>query len=533
MKVRVGTGSALILLQACLGWATCSPGASGSCEVGSGKTYATIQACATAMDAGQICRVFAGTYNETVTLSAGAAGAYKTVQVNGTDVVNVLGFTAASHTKIIGFHIQNPSSPGSHACVGIGSSTDVYVTDNVMTQCGGGSPSAMVEAPTSATASYIYVRGNTLSWACRTPSTGYTCDGVAVRGSHWLVENNDLSHYRLGLQFDSSYSIFRNNTFHDQYESEANPSANHTDAIFSEPDQGQSAQYNVIEGNSHTNAVGPNAKGFLFQGDACGGKCYNVIVRFNVAAHIDGTYTTNDIGAFHHVKEYNNTWVDTRIDGYSGYFTDYHAGNAVYAANLNSIYYYPAAVSNFNPYAADSSVVPTFTYGHALAYCTGGCSNLYGHAYSSGSFTADPGNQIADPKFVNYAGNDFHLTAASPAVGAGTYLTTVAAADSGSGTSLVVNDASYFQDGYQLSGAKPDQIRVGTSRVVQITSVNYATNTLVLANSITRGLGDPVYLYSDSNGDVVLSGNFPDLGAFPLEPVQTVAAPTGLTATVN
>ena len=62
---------------------------------------------------------------------------------------------------------------------------------------------------------------------------------------------------------------------------------------------------------------------------------------------------------------------------------------------------------------------------------------------------ADPGNQNANPLFVNYVSagkqsNDYHLQSGSPAIAAGTNLTTVAAGDSGSGTSLVVTDAAYF-----------------------------------------------------------------------------------------
>ena len=69
----------------------------------SGGNYSTIQACATAMSAGDTCTVYAGTYNENVTVPAGTAGNYKTITVNGSDVVNVSGgFTLNSHTKLIG-----------------------------------------------------------------------------------------------------------------------------------------------------------------------------------------------------------------------------------------------------------------------------------------------------------------------------------------------------------------------------------------------------------------------------------------------
>jgi hypothetical protein len=142
-------------------------------------------------------------------------------------------------------------------------------------------------------------------------------------------------------------------------------------------------------------------------------------------------------------------------------------------------------------------------------------------------FTSDLGNQIADPKFVDYASNDFRLAAGSTAIGAGTYLTTVATGDSGSGTSLVVNDASFFQNGSGIVNA--DWIRVGVSTTVQISSINYATNTITLASGISRSASDPVYLYKDSTGRTVLVGSAPNIGAtFASAPVP--APPTSLTA---
>jgi len=209
-----------------------------SVKAGGGGNYTTIQSCANAMAAGDTCTVYAGTYNETVTLSAGTAGNYKTLTVNGSDVVNVLGFTAASHTKIIGFNISNPSSPGSHACVALNASTDVYVRNNTMTSCGaGGVPnssncgSGMVTSGTGS--SFIYIQGNTLSKAGNVGSGPF---GLAMdlaepgSGDHFLVENNDISHYDIGIKFNNQFGVFRNNTFHDQLDAEGCENT-HTDEL--------------------------------------------------------------------------------------------------------------------------------------------------------------------------------------------------------------------------------------------------------------------------------------------------------------
>ena len=56
-------------------------------------------------------------------------------------------------------------------------------------------------------------------------------------------------------------------------------------------------------------------------------------------------------------------------------------------------------------------------------------------------------------------GGDFSLLAGSPAIDRGKPLTQVAATDSGSGVTLLVDDAGYFQDGW--AGVDPDWLAVG------------------------------------------------------------------------
>ncbi len=116
---------------------------------------------------------------------------------------------------------------------------------------------------------------------------------------------------------------------------------------------------------------------------------------------------------------------------------------------------------------------------------------------------------------------------------AGTYLTTVATGDSGIGTSLVVTDTAFFQDGYGISGVNADCISVtSVTNHVCLTAVNYSTNTLTLASGITRSVGDPVWLYSDSTGRTVLMGIAPNVGATVVG-AATPAPPTDVTAIVQ
>jgi hypothetical protein len=127
-----------------------------------------------------------------------------------------------------------------------------------------------------------------------------------------------------------------------------------------------------------------------------------------------------------------------------------------------------------------------------------------------------------DPLFTNYAADDFSLQAGSPAIEAGGALTTVAVSDSGTGTTLLVNAAYPFQDGW--AGVQADTIAVGNvSNTVQIASIDYATNTITLASAITRNNGDPVFLFRDSDGTQVLRGTAPDIGA-----VESYPRPVGV-----
>lgn len=530
----------------------------------SGGDFATMAACASQMTTNgtgvsDTCTVFAGTYGENVTIPAGSVGNYKIFNVNGSDVVSVLSFTLNSHNKLIGncptkqgtvttatcgFFIANPSSPGAKPCVTTSTTaTDVYIYHNVMYACANGignsgsTSGAAISLP--ATGSFIYVQGNTCSYPAATVAspvfTGKCIDAGEPNTSgtsvvqNLLVEDNDFSHYTLGVKFSTQHSIFRNNWFHDQLETEGSSNM-HTDIFFSE--QLFNVIYNVIEGNFERNAVGPNAKGVLAQGDTPCSGCTNLIVRYDVTSRI-GSGVSSNYPTWPYIKNYNNTHVDLNMDAScANQDTDlnYLVPNA---SLLNQVYYYntPCNWTNWN---SGSCLASSCTYGHNLYFCVGsGCASPYNHSNGGPSlWLTDPGNLHADPKFVNYVSpgstsNDYHLQAGSPAIAAGTYLTTVASGDSGSGTSLVVSDASYFQDGYSLTNANstvyPDCISITTvGNHVCITSINYATNTLTMASGFSRSVGDHVWLYSKSDGVQVLTGSAPDMGAFPFNTAATI-----------
>jgi hypothetical protein len=278
---------------------------------------------------------------------------------------------------------------------------------------------------------------------------------------------------------------------------------------------------------------------------------HDLIVRYNLTYNIGSCFVGGgSTGGFPGVRVYNNTSDHMTYGGGSSPggvdITFYSVSAATPESNwvaINNIFYDAWEYSIDTPWswvpgnAVYGAYVspPEYAPGYSLVFMPA-CDPTPGCSYTSAT-TSAPGMVVSkDPKFNNVASYDFSLQSASPALNAGTYLTTVASTDSGSGTSLIVKDAGFFQDGYGIPGVQPDCIAVTTvSKTVCISAggINYATNTISLANSITRSAGDPVWLYSDSTGRQVLIGNAPNIGATFDPPEPPPAPPTKLVAVAH
>jgi beta-glucanase (GH16 family) len=124
------------------------------------------------------------------------------------------------------------------------------------------------------------------------------------------------------------------------------------------------------------------------------------------------------------------------------------------------------------------------------------------------------------PGFVNVPSHpvgvptqfDFHLATSSPAIDAGTLLTTTTSA--GSGTVIPVLDSGYFFDGYGI--IQGDTIQIGTQTAI-ITAVDYVANKLTLNKSLTWTLGQGVSL--------PYKGSAPDIGAYEFTPAADITPP--------
>ena len=112
----------------------------------------------------------------------------------------------------------------------------------------------------------------------------------------------------------------------------------------------------------------------------------------------------------------------------------------------------------------------------------------------------------SDPGFTNAAARDYTLVSSSAQINAGSFLTLTNGTGSSS-TSMVVDEAGVFFDGYTITGEVGDLIQLdGQATQVRVTAINIGTNTMTLSAPLT---------WSDNQG-VALAyyGSAPDRGAF-------------------
>jgi len=293
----------------------------------------------------------------------------------------------------------------------------------------------------------------------------------------------------------AGFNIIRNNYFHNEEWSRGrgnrNLYLNGRDAI---------TGHNIIEGNRFGYAARPcddYTVGSVAMSTGHNIFRYNEIYHSNAYGFATSSYSGYSSGA--HNRIYSNTIFnsghniypnyeggaeDTAVRFWSSSNTDNALKNNLYFSN-NQVYTGQTGIQTFaNNWDGDTQGDPLFV-----------------------DASTTPPTDKTDSTLPN-----LDLQSKSPAINSGGALTTVAAA--GSGTSLKLTDASYFQDGsWAPAGTvQADWIAVGTvGNVVQIESIT--GNSVTITNSIVRNDNDPVWLYKKSDGVRVLYGSAPDAGA--------------------
>jgi hypothetical protein len=143
-----------------------------------------------------------------------------------------------------------------------------------------------------------------------------------------------------------------------------------------------------------------------------------------------------------------------------------------------------------------------------------------GYAYIRGK---DASSREIDPLFVNAPmepsgydrGWSFALATGSPAMDAGKPVT-VATSSGSNTTTLTVDDAYFFCDGF--GAVEGDAIMIGGGTSVRITAIDFSSNTISIASPRTWTAGDGVH--------IAYTGLAPDIGASEqFEPARKVSVP--------
>jgi hypothetical protein len=469
-------------------------------NVGSGQTYATIQDCVNAAQAGDTCLVHAGTYSGAVFPRSGEPGSRITVlaDTGGSQpvVTSSFNFGSRSYITVDGFHMSGSAFAG-NGC------SFVAAQNNLVEKSGTGF---------SITCDDVLVSGNTFDLS---PVNSY--DVIRQWGDRWVIRDNVAT----GLVED-----YLNNHL-DFWQSWCNSDNNGADV----------GDFVLLEGNTMSDATledtGRDIHFFLIHAtDSCSDVRTNYIIRYNKVRSISQNYATFDVDdspGITGASVYNNVIGETYYGNASDWrdYTISGSGVSYMIANNNIFYdaidYVRAEGVSVSTVSLDGSLAydpeHTITTDEALQTCVNAGTCII--------------NQ--NPLFTDYANDDFSLQTSptpSPAIDAGHHLTVVNGSDSGSGTTLVVDNPYPFQDGW--AGVEADWIAVGSvTNTVQISSINYNTNTITLASSISRNDGDPIWLYRDSDGTRVLYGSAPDIGAVEYEyaenapPVRSNGLPDG------
>jgi hypothetical protein len=326
---------------------------------------------------------------------------------------------------------------------------------------------------------------------------GATCSNDAIRswGTRWTI---------------------RLNTFKDcHYTGE-----NHIDFWQSwcmpEDATGRTATYHVIENNTFARVTGNGGVHFALANhtNGCVGPLEKMIWRYNTISNIgsaafgrgDGIYIDRNRGLVGTQNAiYNNTF-DRLAQGAHAPWHDYccNMNGSTNSRGVNNLFYD----------AMDPAAAQGFTW------WTGGTqrNNLYYEPGSRMTFGGPASRETGavknrNPLLTDPDKDDYSLQAGSPARDAGGPLTSVASTDAGTGTSLVVDHAFMFSPGWG-DGVQADCIAIGTVSTTRcIVSIDYAKSTITLDSAVDRNNRDPVWLYSDSGGSVVLAGAAPDIGA--------------------
>ena len=270
---------------------------------------------------------------------------------------------------------------------------------------------------------------------------------------------------------------------------------------------------------SHDENVNSDTRGFIF------GNCNQVIVRnsriFNsIYRHLDFTSGTENFIFYNNDVVCGSDTADV-VASFVSITSGSH--NFIFKNNIFLSPYYITPTNRWTRYLSPASLANTISYwSHNIWWRGDGGSTVDQRWWTDDNVYQTYANWLAkaqvdgdlrtDPLIDDPVNGGWNLLSGSPAIDAGVWLTQTVGG--GTGTTITLDDASYFMDGYGLIDG--DRIFVGDDYNLEIIDVDYDGDEITVDRSITWVNGDDVSLMS-YHGDSV------DIGAY--EFIQNEQAP--------
>jgi hypothetical protein len=359
-------------------------------------------------------------------------------------------------------------------------------------------------------------------------------DNLSLIDSNYnVVEGNRMTRGRHALWniLCGNYNIVRNNSFNN-LEQKIGQITDCEGAPSDAPLKYNATKYNLVDGNTfeYVPSSGGAAPYSGIQYSAQHG-----IIRRNrfyntVGPAIQMTLYSDEARYLTDTRIYHNVFDGTSFGGVQIQASSYTFSGHVFKNNVFSNSVFVASDTRWSWYTNELAGKPVQIMAERLDGFVFERNDILGTApnqtyavtYGDRTETANPAqhpltwwqqnypklflnNVEALPMYVDRAVHDYRLSAGSPLIDAGTFLTKTASA--GSGTTIAVQDASYFVDGFGIPGETGDLIQLhGQTETSRVVRVDYATNTITVDRALTWTAGQGLALS--------YSGAAPDIGAF-------------------